>query len=209
MAAKKKSSKKSSKRKISEKIIQAQANKKPLVSFAQISKMSYTELAKAVSKGTITEKWLKSYYSSARRKAMSRTARVSTTYEFGPVEQQYFMKTRNLTTTSALLHEVADVNRYLSSSSSTIKGMRQRREKQLASLYRHGFDFVDESNYGDWVRFMQWFQSSEFSAYYDSNDNEVAEAFDAAESTTPAEWSAIFRSFLGSGVTDCESIERR
>ena len=205
MAAKKKSTK----RRISEKVKQAQANKKPLVSFASISRMSYTELAKAVSKGTITEKWLKSYYSSARRKAMSRTARVSKTSEFGPVEKQYFMKTSNLTTTSALLHEVADVNRYLSSSSSTIKGLRQRREKQLASLQRHGFDFVDESNYGDWVQFMQWFQSSEFAAYYDSNDDEVAEAFDAAESATPAEWSAIFKSFLGSGVTDHESIERR
>ena len=208
MATKKKSGK-SSKRKTSEKILQAQANKKELLSFGQISKMTYTELGKALTKGTVTEKWLKSYYASARRKAMSRSARVSKTNEFGPVEDQYFRKTRNLTTTSALLHELADVNRYLGGSSSTIKGLRQRRDKQLASLQRHGFNFVDQSNYGDWVRFMQWFQSSEYAAYYDSNDDEVAEVFDAAEQASPKEWAALFESYVSSGVNGNEGPERR
>lgn len=175
----------------------------------KIRTMSYNQLGKALTSGELTEKRLKEYYDRTRRIAMGRANRTAKTSEFGPIEKQYFTKLRNLTTTSSLLHEIADVNRYLNSASSTIGGLRQRRDKQLASLERHGFDFVNESNYGDWVRFMQWFQSSEFSAYYDSNDNEVAEAFDAAESATPAEWSAILKSFLGSGVTDHESIERR
>lgn len=212
MATKKKSGK-SSKRKTSEKILQAQANKKELLSFGQISKMTYTELGKALTKGTLTEKWLKSYYATARRKAMSRTKRVSKTNEFGPVEEQYFMKVRNLPTTSPLLHEIADVNRYLKSATSTITGLRERKQNQLQTLHEHKFTFVTSRNYSDWIAFMQWFESSEYSAFYDSNDTEVEDVFVSAKVATPKEWERLFMSFVKSGVSgkdnQNEGIESR
>lgn len=182
--------------------------KSKYISDSKIRSMSYTELGKALTRGELTESRLKSYYTSARKTAMSRASRTEKTTEFGPIEKQYFTKVRNLTTTSSLLHEIADVNRYLNSAASTIGGLRQRRKKQLDSLERHGFTFVNEGNYSEWVKFMQWFQSSEFSMYYDSNDDEVAEVFDAAESATPAEWQQLFKSFTESGVND-GGIERR
>ena len=179
------------------------------ISNARIKKMTYNEIGKALTRGELTEKRLRDYYTSARKTALSRNKRTTKTEEFGPIEEQNFLKLRSLPTVSALVHEIADVNRYLNSVTSTIGGLRQRMEKQLETLARHGFDFVNRSNYGDWVRFLQWFQSSEYAAEYDSNDDIVQEAFEAAETASPEEWEKLFKSFNGSGVTGNEDIERR
>lgn len=160
----------------------------------QISKMSYNEMGKKLTTGELTEKRLKDYYTSARKKAMDRYRRTSKTTEFGEmVERQAFAKLKNLPTTSALVHEIANVNRYLNSYASTITGLKAHREKVLTTLSFHGFDFVDESNYGDWMRFLTWFKSSDYARAYDSNDEEVADAFTMAEGSTPEEWEHAFK----------------
>lgn len=169
------------------------------ISNKQIQGMSYNQIGAALVKGTLTEARLRDYYAGARRTAMSRAGRVSKTTEFGDIEKPTFMKTKNLPTTQALVREIADVNRYLTSKRSTITGLKQERASRLASLEKHGFDFVNESNYGDFINFMAWFKNSEFAKYYDSNDDEVAEVFEAAESATPEEWSELFEEFLHDG----------
>ena len=169
------------------------------ISNKQIQGMSYTQIGKALSSGALTEARLRSYYSSARATAMSRTARVSKTTEFGDIDKEYFRKSKSLTTTSALVHEIADVNRFLNSKRSTITGLKEQRASRLESLDRHGFDFVNESNYGDFVNFMSWFKNSEFAKYYDSNDDEVAEVFENAESASPEEWAALFKEYQNGG----------
>jgi len=168
----------------------------------QIQGMSYTQIGKALVTGELTEARLKSYYSSARSTAMSRASRVGQTTEFGDIEKPYFSKVRNLPTTNALVREIADVNRYLNSKRSTIAGLKQQRSERLESLERHGFDFVDESNYGDFVNFMKWFKSSEFAKYYDSNDDEVSEVFEQAENATPEEWARLFKEYTSGGSFD-------
>lgn len=162
----------------------------------QIAKMSYNQIGKKLTTGELTEKRLKDYYTSARKKAMDRYRKTSKTTEFGDIEKQAFAKLKNLPTTSALVHAISDVNRYLASASSTITGLRQRREQVLSTLSYHGFDFVDESNYGEWIRFLQWFKSSDYARLYDSADEEVEEAFMQAESATPEDWAKALNKFM-------------
>lgn len=175
----------------------------------QISQMSYRQLGKAVVSGELTERRLKDYYTSARKTAMSRTARVSKTTEFGTIEKENFMKLKNITTTSALLHEIADVNRFLGSKRSTITGLKQQRSEYISSARGHGFDFLNTSNYGEWINFMQWFRNSEFAKYYDSNDDEVSEVFEGAESASPEEWSKLFNEFLTGGSDNGDNKVRQ
>ena len=61
---------------------------------------------------------------------------------------------------------------------------------------------------------MEWFESSEYSGKYDSNDRIVKDVFESAEAATPEEWEKLFKSFIKSGVArkegkQNEGIERR
>lgn len=165
------------------------------VSDKQISGMSYTELGKALTSGAVTVERLKSYYVDARRKAMSREKRrQSVGDEFGELDSQYFTKLKNLTTTNSLLHEIHDVNKFLGSKKSTITGLKQIRENTINRAESLGFD-LNYENYSDWVRFMNWFKSSEFAKAFDSSSEELAEAFNNADSASPKDWAKALEEF--------------
>lgn len=170
----------------------------------EIRNMSYNQLGKMVSSGEISMKRLKSYYTSARRTAMQRTKRVQKSEFAKLVPPEYFRKVRNLVTTSDLLHEITDVSRYLRSKSSTITGLRKSRTSQIDYLQSHGFEYVNESNYFSWIKFIQWFKGSAYSAMYDSDEPQVEEVFSMAEQGSPEEWERLFKSFVNSGVSGDE-----
>lgn len=161
----------------------------------QLQKMNYTQLGKAIVSGELSEARLKSYFTDARKKAMDRARTVQKTTEFGDIEKPKFSTLRNLPTMGKLVREIADINRYLEGRKSTITGLKARRAEQLANWEKHGFTFVNESNYADFMRFLDWFKHSEFIQYYDSNDDEVAEVFEAAEKASPEEWQRLFKEF--------------
>jgi hypothetical protein len=164
---------------------------------AEIAAMSYNQLGKALTSGVLTEKRIKSYYTDARRKAVDRLRRVSSEEvmrEFGNEPDEHFTKLRNLKTTSDLLHEVADVNRFLKSKSSTITGLKEQRQNIIDSAAEMGFD-VDVDNYAEFYNFMKWFKKSEFAMAYDSDSEEVMEVFNAAESASPEEWTRLFNEY--------------
>lgn len=162
------------------------------ISNRQIQNMSYNQLAQAVTSGALTEKRIRSYYTDARRLALQRSARVQAS-EFGEItEKEYFRKLRNLPTTRDLLHEVADVNKYLTSDRSTITGQKKIRERYIETAERHGFN-IDDSSYNDWVKFIQWFKASEFALSYDSDSEEVLEVFNEGSSIN--EWRELFTQF--------------
>lgn len=167
------------------------------VSLGQIGRMSYNKLAYGVSTGEISITDVRIYYSSARKRALSRSSRISKTTEFGTIEKVDFAKLRELKTTEALLHEVHDLNKFLSAKSSTIKGLKEIRAEQLKIFHENNIDFVNESNYGRFVDFLKWFRSSEYAKFYDSNDDEVGEIFlQAGENATPEDWKNLFKEFL-------------
>ena len=154
-----------------------------------IQRMTYNQLAKALVSGELTEKRLRSYYTDARRKATDRNRRVQAS-EFGQIaEPQRFMTLKNLPTQSALLHEIADVNRFLSSKRSTISGQRALKKKYIETAQQHGMN-VDDDNYFKWIDFLKWFKESAYALAYDSDSEEVEAAFE--EGAGPADWERIF-----------------
>lgn len=167
------------------------------VSLKQISQMSYNQLAYGVSVGEISITDLRIYYSSARKRALERNKRITKTTEFGEIEKVSFEKLRNLKTIDALIHEIHDVNKYLSKKSSTITGLKEIRSWQIELWKKHGFTFVDESNYARFSDFIKWFQNSEYLKYFDSDDEEVGNIFiQAGENASPEDWEKLFNEYV-------------
>lgn len=157
-----------------------------------IQKMTFNQLAKALVSGELTEKRLRSYYTDARRKATDRNRRVQKS-EFGQIaEPQRFMSLKNLPTQSALLHEIADVNRYLSSKRSTISGQRAMMDKYIETAQRHNMN-VDGDNYFKWIDFLKWFKESAYFLAYDSDSEQVEDVFE--EGSGPADWERLFAAY--------------
>lgn len=156
---------------------------------------SITELGKALSAGQISEKTLRRVYNERRRTARRRLATVSSEAvkaEFGNQPDEYFQRSQNLVTTSQLVHALVDVNKFMRSGESTISGLRHQKEQYIERAQERGLP-VDESNYTSWIQFIRWFKNSQYALLYDSDSEEVEEAF--SEGVTPADWEQAFRSF--------------
>jgi hypothetical protein len=144
--------------------------------YSDIAGMSLNRLKKAVVSGELSVPEIKTAYTSLRRTAMQRERRVGAAAivkEFGNTDREYFRKPSTLNTTADLLRELADVNRYLKSKRSTITGLKEQRKNVINSVQEMGFD-VDNENYSDFIKFMNWFRASEYSMKYDSYSEEVA-----------------------------------
>ena len=165
------------------------------ISRAQIQKMSYQELGKAVASGQISEKRLRSAYSSLRSVAMKRVSTLEKRGgEFGVEKAPDFMKIKNLPTTSSLLKELADVNRFLNRKTTTVTGLKQQRETVIQQAQKAGVE-VDYSNYTDWIRFLNWFKDSQYSMLYDSDSEAVAEVFNSSQSASKEDWERLMLEF--------------
>ena len=166
------------------------------ISFSKVGQMTYNQLTKALTSGEVTEKYLRSAYSSLRSKAMRRDKTVSkanVVQEFGNIDREVFRKSKNLTTTSELLHELSDVNKFLKSKRSTITGLKQQREQVLDFAEKNNFD-VDRGNYKEFIEFMKWFKASEFAKKYDSDSEEVAEVFNSSAANA-SDWKKAFEAY--------------
>lgn len=57
----------------------------------------------------------------------------------------------------ALIHKITQAAQFVSAKSSTPKGQRDIRKKQVTSLHRNaGYDWVNESNFDEFTEFMEW-----------------------------------------------------
>jgi hypothetical protein len=162
------------------------------LTYAQIRGMTYNQLGAALVSGLVTEKQLRNYYTAERSRAQAAARRIAKSdVGFYDGETPYFTKLRNLTTTGSLVHAVVDVSRFTSSKRSTVGGRRKVQQQTISTLHSRGIDFVDESNYREWISFIQWFKASEFAAYYDSDSEAVADVFEAGSNAR--EWAQLFR----------------
>lgn len=170
------------------------------LSYNQIANMSYNKLVRALDSGETTVQQLKSAYSYLRGKAIARERRVSQeniVNEFGNTDREYFTKLKNIITPNNLLHELADVNRFLSSNRSTVTGLKKQRQNTINAAEKLGFD-VDKDNYKDFIKFMKWFKSSEYSKKYDSDSEEVQEIFNSSTASVK-DWAKAFALFVEKG----------
>ena len=166
---------------------------KGYISQSQIAGMSYSQLTQLVARDRISVKELRSTYSQLRKTAMGRTRTVSkdeVTEQFGTPDRQTFSVSKNLVTTQSLLHELADVGKFLRSNQSTVTGLKKERDYYIEKFQNEEFD-VDESSYRDFREFLKWFKASEFAKKYDSDSEEVSEVFNSG-ATEAADWRKLF-----------------
>lgn len=77
---------------------------------------------------------------------------------------------------SLLRYRLSAVNRFLSKKVSSVTGLREVRDKMLATLHEHGYNFVTKDNIDDFGRFMDSVRAAAEGNRYDSE--RVAELFE-------------------------------
>lgn len=149
----------------------------------QLSGKTYNQLGKMLSTGKIDIGGLRYYYSRARQTAKKRVneaAKKGVPFKRNP---PHFRTIRQTVTTSDLVREIADVNRFLSGAT-TVTQRRAKRDSTILKLHERGFDFVTHENFDRWTAFMDWGRSAGIFSDeegYDSESSEVEETFKAAE----------------------------
>lgn len=161
---------------------------------------SVAKMGELLTQGKITESELRSYYRGARKTAAGRQqaaekAGLSVKGEIG-------MKSSNITTTGALLREIADVNRFLKQG--TVTARKESMDKILKTMHGRGlFQNVNQSNFDSFTRFMDWARAAGIFKSYSSESDVIEETIDAVISTgasTAAEFSELFEAVKESGV---------
>lgn len=127
----------------------------------------------------LTPEQAKKEYQRLRSIALKRLYRFEGT-EF--TDTQMYKKNKNRFKPSSQLTRrelnsaLTDVHRFLSSSTSTISGMRKAKEKALATLQRHGYTGVTHSNFKSFGEYMQRAKATHLGRYFDSE--RAAELFE-------------------------------
>lgn len=171
------------------------------VNFTTLRESTYTQLGKLVTSGAVSEAALRNFYRTERRKAQSRISKLKSekvTREYGKQDIPKFMQEKNLTSMSALLHEIADLNRFLNRKTSLVSGLKKQKEARIKELKKFGVN-VDSNSYSDWAEFIQWFNLSEYSKRFEYESTEVKDVFSEAmkqEKSTPAEWEKLFQQYV-------------
>ena len=106
---------------------------------------TYNQLGALLTSGRLSEADLRRYYSRARQTALKR---VKAAEKAGLAfwNSPDFRRIKNLVTTSDLLHEIADVNRFLNAPT-TVNARRADIAEKVSTMHdRNMFLFVNESN---------------------------------------------------------------
>lgn len=135
------------------------------INYLSINKLNYM-----LSRGEVNYSDLRKMYTKLRKRAMSRIKTIEeSNMPFAEGARPYFTKLSDITTESAFIRELSSLTKWLESPRSTMEGRREVQRKAIETLHSHGLMWVDESNYIDFVNFMNWFNATEYSAKYDSN----------------------------------------
>ena len=160
---------------------------------------SYNQIGALLTSGKVSEADLRRYYSRARQTALKRVkAAEKAGYAFwNPPD---FRKIKNLVTTSDLVHEIADVNRFLKAPT-TVGARRADIAKKVNMMHeRNMFLFVNESNYAAFARFMDWARATSRLTTYTSESDEIeltAETVIQTGASTAEEFEMLFNVVTG------------
>lgn len=84
-----------------------------------------------------------------------------------------FPKLADLGSKSEIAAAAADLWSFVKSGLSTITGLKAQRKKSLKSLEENGYDFVNKSNFQEFVDFMEWFRDNNPKSYGSPKDEQV------------------------------------
>ena len=67
-----------------------------------------------------------------------------------------------------LVHKLSQLSRFVTAVSGSVSGLNRQRDKALATLHSHGYDFVTKENFREFTDFMEWARSLKIARMYDS-----------------------------------------
>lgn len=142
-----------------------------------------SEIKAKLDAGGDLEKEVRKEYTRLRDISQKRLKRLKAAgYEQMDVYQKnykHYPKLKDIKSKSELAQRLSDLSRFVGSTQSTVKGLKDREKKVLAQLKKHGYKYVNESNLSDFGDFMEYYRDAMYDLEYDSGD--AAELFTVVE----------------------------
>lgn len=83
---------------------------------------------------------------------------------------KHYPKLANIKSKSELAQRLSDLSRFVGSTQSTVKGLKERQKKVLNTLKKNGYKYINESNLSDFGEFMEYYRDAMYDMEYDSGD---------------------------------------
>lgn len=83
---------------------------------------------------------------------------------------KHYPKLKAIKTESELAQRLSDLSRFVGSTQSTVKGLKEREKKVLKTLKKNGYKYINESNLSDFGEFMEYYRDAMYDLEYDSGD---------------------------------------
>lgn len=150
----------------------------------QITKASYNQLSRAVSRGVVSMQQVQELYT-RRRETLDRYARTiekSPKYGYAAFGQQRpkyeTWRSLDLTkTTSDKLKALVDINEQWRSKTHTLAQRKAQAQQAIKTLNARGLDYITPENYGLWVQFAKFIRTTKYSKHFYIDSDEAERAF--------------------------------
>lgn len=164
------------------------------------SNMSYNKLKVNFERGILDPDDLMEVYKKERANVMKQVRIIEKSdVPFLSSEKPYFPTASELGNVNDLMKAVSELNEFKQSGYYTLKERHEQRDKAIDKMRQHGMDFVDNSNYSTWGRFMEWFRANNLNKLYGSQDDVVEDFFsenwEELSETPQTEWMELFEEY--------------
>ena len=133
-----------------------------------------SELKTKLELGGEHEKEVRKEYTRLRDISQKRLKRLAaagyTDTEIYQRNYKHYPTLKNIKSKSELAQRLSDLSRFVGSSQSTVKGIKERNKQTLETLKQHGYGFVNEGNLRDFGDFMEQYRDQLLDMDYDSGD---------------------------------------
>lgn len=133
-----------------------------------------SEIKAKLEAGGALEKEVRKEYTRLRDISQKRLKRLAaagyTNTEVYQRNYRHYPKLKDIKSKSELAQRLSDLSRFVGSSQSTVKGIKEREQKVLKTLKKSGYKYVNESNLSDFGEFMEYYRDAMYDMEYDSGD---------------------------------------
>lgn len=150
----------------------------------QITKASYNQLSRAVSRGAVTMEQVEKLYKTRRDTLMRYSREIAKSKEFGyeafGQQRPEYETWRSLDltkTTSDKLKALVDVNQQWRSKTHTLAQRKAQALAAIKSLHERKITYVTPENYGLWVQFAMFIKTTKWVKWFYIYSDEAERAF--------------------------------
>lgn len=133
-----------------------------------------SEIKAKLDAGGALEKEVRKEYTRLRDISQKRLKRLAaagyTDTEAYQRNYRHYPKLKDIKSKSELAQRLSDLSRFVASSQSTVKGIKEREQKVLKTLKKSGYKYVNASNLADFGEFMEYYRDAMYDMEYDSGD---------------------------------------